>query len=259
MTLQIEKSELDTIIELTKNFARTNMPNQDNQQETLENIFWGTQRRSQLLDNIRYEDRLGFFAQHLIIHFIRFGKPDPDKEALGIFIDYMLENMGINEEVAFLEGMLKKYPMLPKTSPPTVSLPRHPIKDADQKYIFISYAHADIEYARIVHQVLEQAGFRIFRDEKDIKVGDDWDKKISEALDQTTHMVLLLSKTSMPDRREVRREWFYFDTKRQAPILPLLLEDCKINDRLINRNYADARKDFEAALKQLLSALNGNS
>jgi formylglycine-generating enzyme required for sulfatase activity len=67
-------------------------------------------------------------------------------------------------------------------------------------------------------------------------------------------MILLLSRSSMPFRKEVHREWFYFDQKRK-PIYPLYVEECDPHTRLLAYNYIDSRGDFEGAVKRLLDEL----
>ncbi|MGH9846053.1 MAG: SUMF1/EgtB/PvdO family nonheme iron enzyme, partial [Blastocatellia bacterium] len=67
-------------------------------------------------------------------------------------------------------------------------------------------------------------------------------------------MVLLLSPDSMPDRKEVHREWFRFD-QRGKTIYPLYLRDCELHSRFDSRNYIDARTDLPGALDRLLDAL----
>jgi len=105
-----------------------------------------------------------------------------------------------------------------------------------------------------VQTYLNAAGFRTFRDTTDIRTGDLWDMKIEKALDEATHMVLLLSAASMPYRKEVYREWFYFDQQRK-PLLPLYLQDCILHSRLSAINYIDARKNLATALQKLVNDL----
>ena len=82
-----------------------------------------------------------------------------------------------------------------------------------------------------------------------------WSQKIEAGLRKAGRMVLLLSKASMPYRKEVEREWFYFDMQKK-PIYTLLVEDCDINSRLIQVNYVDAHMNVDAAVDQLVNTLN---
>ncbi|MFN0084533.1 MAG: TIR domain-containing protein, partial [Blastocatellia bacterium] len=122
------------------------------------------------------------------------------------------------------------------------------------KYVFLSYARDDQTIAERVEAVLTAAGIHVFRDKSDIHPGDNWDLKIEQALEECQSMVLLLSPSSMPDRKEVHREWFRFD-QRGKKIYPLFLRDCKLHSRFDSLNYIDARMDLEGALEQLLRAL----
>lgn len=69
--------------------------------------------------------------------------------------------------------------------------------------------------------------------------------------------MLLLSASSMPYRKEVHREWFFFDQERK-PIYPLYLEACKLHSRMYAYNYIDARSDLQGALERLLAELRRN-
>jgi formylglycine-generating enzyme required for sulfatase activity len=122
-------------------------------------------------------------------------------------------------------------------------------------YIFISYARPDQAIAEKVETCLTEAGMRVFRDTRDIGAGDNWDMIIERALQECQRMVLLLSTASMPYRKQVHREWFYFD-QRGKPIYPLLIQDCELHSRFDSRHFLDARGDLlEGALKGLLNDL----
>jgi formylglycine-generating enzyme required for sulfatase activity len=123
------------------------------------------------------------------------------------------------------------------------------------KRIFISYARPEQSIAEQVEKVLRHAGFDVFRDTSDIRSGDDWDAVIEAALRDCDRMVLLLSKASMPERKEVKCEWFYFDQKKK-PIYPLYIEDCDLHSRFISYNYIDCRTDLQGALSKLLQELD---
>jgi hypothetical protein len=62
----------------------------------------------------------------------------------------------------------------------------------------------------------------------------NWDEAIEQGLQSCDRMVLLLSSSSMPFRKEVHREWFDFDQDGK-PIHPLYIEDCQLYSRL--RSY----------------------
>lgn len=118
-------------------------------------------------------------------------------------------------------------------------------------YVFLSYARPDQAVAEQVEAFLTAAGIRVFRDTSDIHAGDNWDMVIERALRECQCMVLLLSSASMPERKEVHREWFRFDQKGKT-IYPLYLQECELHSRFDSRNYIDARADLQRALDHLL-------
>ncbi|MGH9845802.1 MAG: NACHT domain-containing protein, partial [Blastocatellia bacterium] len=128
------------------------------------------------------------------------------------------------------------------------------MSENSELYVFISYARPDAAVAETVEAALTTAGMRVFRDASDIRPGANWDLVIERALGECQRMVLLLSSASMPDRKEVHREWLYFDQERK-PICPLLVEDCTLHSRFTGINYIDARADWPGALERLLDEL----
>lgn len=120
--------------------------------------------------------------------------------------------------------------------------------------IFLSYATSDRVVADQVEEYLRQNGFDVFRDLTSIQAGTNWDIAIEQALRDADCMVLLLSPSSMPYRREVHREWFFYDQARK-PIYPVLIAKCDLHSRLYAYNYIDARRDLQEALKKLVQQL----
>jgi formylglycine-generating enzyme required for sulfatase activity len=124
----------------------------------------------------------------------------------------------------------------------------------DEPYVFISYARPDQAIAEQVEAFLIAAGVSVFRDASDIRAGDNWDLSIEKALRECQRMVLLLSPASMPYRKEVHREWFYFDQNRK-PIYPLQIKDCDLHSRFYAYNFMDARGDLQPVLDRLRNEL----
>ncbi len=193
-----------------------------------------------------------------LVNFLsHYGQVERGVESLGVLIDQLLSNMGLGEEADFLADVIHRYKLVNKSPIPSSSttLPSPPtVAGADTKYIFISYARPERSIAEQVESYLNRAAYRTFRDTTDIRAGDLWDMKIEKALGGATHMVLLLSAASMPYRKEVYREWFYFDQKGK-PLLPLLVQDCKLHSRISGINYIDARTDIPSALQKLIVEL----
>jgi hypothetical protein len=90
-----------------------------------------------------------------------------------------------------------------------------------------------------------------FRDERDIRGGSNWDKKIDEELRACTRMVLLLSTHSMPHRKEVHREWFFFDQDEQTDLPAPARSRATGTAASTPINHIDATRDREAAFDQV--------
>lgn len=133
-------------------------------------------------------------------------------------------------------------------------LPSSPKFAAGEPYVFISYAREDQAVAEQVEVLLKAAGLRVFFAPRSISPGANWDQAIEVALRECQRLVLLLSAASMPYRKEVHREWFYFD-QEQKPIYPLFIADCERHSRLFAYNYIDARSDLHGALQRLVNEL----
>lgn len=197
-------------------------------------------------------------AVELVSLLVKFGQVRPGTESLGVLLDHLMMNLGDGEDSNFLMDLIHKYQLIvppPPPIPPIHELPKPaPRPGAEGKYIFVSYARPERLIAEQIEKFLESAGIRAFRDVSDVRASDNWDMEIEQALNEATHMVLVLSASSMPFRKEVYREWFYYDQK-QKPIIPLYVQECTLHSRLIARQYIDARENFAAALAQVLDQI----
>jgi len=103
--------------------------------------------------------------------------------------------------------------------------------------LFISYAHANIDFAVRIKKQLERIGFKIWQDKENLRGGLDWKLQIFDALMDVDIVLLILSEASVSSRF-VRMEW-KTALKRNKKILPVLLETCIIPKELINIQYID--------------------
>ena len=62
--------------------------------------------------------------------------------------------------------------------------------------VFISHASTDAKLAKRVAHVLREAGFQVW-DETQILPGDNWGTQLSEALQESEAMVVLLTPNSL--------------------------------------------------------------
>ena len=123
-------------------------------------------------------------------------------------IEIFLRNAGVHEEA------LQLFPILL----------RHPVFYS----VFISYSHRDFEFAKTLHDRLEKAGVKVWRDEKDKETGAGISASLKAAIAKHDRVLLLCSRDSL-DSRWVRNEIRYATEKEEEfggrPILiPLLLD-----------------------------------
>jgi hypothetical protein len=110
--------------------------------------------------------------------------------------------------------------------------------------LFLSHSHADREFCEKLAEDLRHEGVFVWTDEAEMQIGDSLIRKISEAIDETDYLVVILSKSSVKSRW-VRKEVDIAMTQeirgKRVKVLPVLLEDCVIPSFLKDKVYADFR------------------
>jgi hypothetical protein len=126
--------------------------------------------------------------------------------------------------------------------------------------VFLSHSSPDKPFARFLARDLQRYGVRVWIDEAEIKVGESLIDKISEGIEETEHLLVVLSAASV-DSGWVRREVNVALTReingRRVQVLPCLLSDCKVPSFLLDKKYADFRTPdrYYAARSELFAAL----
>lgn len=230
------------------NFLMPHMQDTEERRALVEQALYG----SPVLSQIRWDGPAHAFTVALVRRLIDFGETAPGQSALAAVLDAIKALLGVDQQKQADHLIAQIKAPSPASTPVKIKPPDTKL-DQDL-YVFISYARPNQAIAEQVETYLTAAGVRVFRDAKDIDKGDNWDLVIERALQEANRMVLLLSSASMPYRKEVHREWFYFDQIGKT-IYPLYLEDCQLHSRLYAYNYIDARTDLQAALDDLLLAL----
>ncbi|MFN8001954.1 MAG: TIR domain-containing protein [Acidobacteriota bacterium] len=204
---------------------------------------------SPVLQKISWAGDQRTFTIRLVRVLDEFGEIKPGLSALTALLNEIKGQVGTGPQARIdqLLAQLQPPAAAQEVSPPTQRV------EGDVS-VFISYARPDQSVAEKVEAFLTAAGVRVFRDTRGIHPGDNWDMTIEQALRDSQRMVLLLSASSMPYRKEVHREWFYFDQQRK-PIYPLYVADCELHTRLFAYNYVDARRDLQGALEKILADL----
>lgn len=102
---------------------------------------------------------------------------------------------------------------------------RTPRKPIALRKIFLSYARKNRKFARRLTADLEKAGVKnVWRDEKSIEGGADWEEAIKKGIRDCRDFLLVLSPQSV-DSEWVRDE-IHYARKQGKRIIPLLLRKC---------------------------------
>lgn len=153
------------------------------------------------------------------------------------------QRIGALEEIAYVEGVLSDRMF-------TAMLTR---SDRGAK-IFLSHASADKNFVRSLAVDLSNMGHEIWLDEWNILAGKSIPAKISEGLENSNFVIVVLSKNSVTSRW-VETEWQakYWDeiNNSSVVVLPLLLEECVVPTLLKAKKYADFRSDYTDGLERL--------
>ena len=121
--------------------------------------------------------------------------------------------------------------------------------------IFISYSHADSDFAAKLAAALEQMKFDVWLDRTDIQTGARWDDEIVKGLNASEIFLVLLSNKSTASQNVKDEIGYAMDHNKH--ILPILLETCEVPFRLRRVQYVDfTTMKFEEGLQKVKVILN---
>jgi hypothetical protein len=121
--------------------------------------------------------------------------------------------------------------------------------------IFLSHSSSDKSFTRILAEDLLEYGFNVWLDEWEIKVGDSITQKISDGIDESLYLIIILSKSSVSSKwvkKELNSALSIELDREKVFILPVLIEDCEIPALLKDKKYADFRSKYHDGLGELL-------
>src|SRR5262245_38468565 len=124
--------------------------------------------------------------------------------------------------------------------------------------IFISYSRMDREFVDVLIGQVENRGFDVWVDRKDIGGGKEWRAAISQAISECSFFMLVLSPNSV-DSRKVTQEVSLADEQGRK-IIPIRYQQCEIphelNLQLAGLQWIDfVENSYEEAIEQLFRAL----
>ena len=123
---------------------------------------------------------------------------------------------------------------------------------------FICHASEDKPVVRRLAEFVEQKGAGVWLDEREIKVGDSIVQKVSEGLENVSHLIVVLSAHSVAKpwvARELSAALMRQLAQRSITVLPLRLDQAPLPVLLSDIKYADCRSSLEAGFKELVDAM----
>jgi tetratricopeptide (TPR) repeat protein len=129
--------------------------------------------------------------------------------------------------------------------------------------VFVSYAHADQAWVRVLAENLYQAGLNVFYDEWMIAAGDVLVHKLDEGIRNSRNGVLVVSPAAL-ERPWVQEEYAAMLTRAVAGkqrLIPVLLQEAEMPPFLASRVWVDFRNAdgpvYQARMQELIKALKG--
>lgn len=125
--------------------------------------------------------------------------------------------------------------------------------------IFLSHASQDKKWVKQLAKDLRDLNHNIWLDEWNIKGGESIPKKISEGLESSDYVVVILSKAaSKSNWVEVEWQTKYWEEieSNKVMVIPVLIEECKIPKLLKHKKYIDFRTNYALGLVNLTSSIN---
>jgi hypothetical protein len=125
-------------------------------------------------------------------------------------------------------------------------------------HVFICHASEDKPVVRMLAQFIASHGAAVWLDEWEIKVGDSIIQKVSEGLENASHLVVVLSIHSSTKpwvTKELSAALMRQLGQRSIAVLPLRLDDSPLPTLLADIKYADCRANIESGFQELLDAV----
>lgn len=123
---------------------------------------------------------------------------------------------------------------------------------ATQTKVFLSYSHVDAAFANWLMQELQARRINVWLDKEGIRAGKHWPREIVQALSDCSHLLIILSPSSVSSREVLNELYWASDSGKQ--ILPILYYSCDIPSLISSIHYVDFTNlnDYEQALEKIV-------
>lgn len=123
--------------------------------------------------------------------------------------------------------------------------------------VFISYSSEDAKFVDDLVRKLSLRNVDVWYAKNEIKVGDSIVRKITNAIQASDWLLIVLSKSSIKSRwvQQELNSALAIAVQREAYILPVLIDTIEMPSLLVDRKYADFTRDPEQAFQDLLAVV----
>ncbi len=119
---------------------------------------------------------------------------------------------------------------------------------------YINYAPDDETFAAKLAEDLSQVGVPTWLDPDPGSNNIRWASGVHPALEECSHMVVVLSKASL-DSELVAKGWAFFRAERK-PVLVAQIEPCEVPDDLRSRPRYDFTGDYKQVFREMVQVLS---
>lgn len=131
--------------------------------------------------------------------------------------------------------------------------------ECDHPRVFVAYALTDVEAAERMFGQLTSRGFDAWLDRRKLLPGQDWSRRIHEAIESSDFFIPCFSRQSVAKRGGFQAELRYaLDCAKHLPlddvfIVPVRLDDCAVPWRIQRETqYVDLFPDWSAGLELVI-------
>lgn len=118
---------------------------------------------------------------------------------------------------------------------------------------FLSYSRADADFALRFAKDLCTLGVTMWVDRLDIRPSENWDRAIERAIRGCRTVVAILSPRAVASENVADEISLAIDTGK--PIIPIIIEPCKLPLRLARKHLIDASGGYDEALEQCFAEI----
>ena len=104
-----------------------------------------------------------------------------------------------------------------------------------ERHIFICYQHEDSDFAQVLINQIEKAGFHTWIDDNHLQVGEDWRTGIDQAIKDAFALIVIMSPKAKASEY-VTYEWA-FAWGARVKVIPVLYKETPLHPRLDALQY----------------------